>query len=74
MVFDLLALDGQATMRRTSERRRLLEQLDLPADVAVVCDRFEDGPALFDVVCDRGLEGVVAKRLDSRYAPGSVAG
>jgi bifunctional non-homologous end joining protein LigD len=70
MVFDVLALDGRETMRLPySERRRLLEQLDLPA-AAVVSDRFDDGGALFDVVCERGLEGVVAKRLDSRYAPG----
>jgi bifunctional non-homologous end joining protein LigD len=70
MVFDLLALDGRETMRLPYlKRRELLEQLQLPS-VAVVCDRFDDGAALMDVVVERGLEGVVAKRLDSRYAPG----
>jgi bifunctional non-homologous end joining protein LigD len=70
MVFDVLALDGRETMRLPyHERRRLLEQLDLPP-VAVVSDCFDDGGALFDVVRERGLEGVVAKRLDGRYVPG----
>jgi ATP-dependent DNA ligase len=36
---------------------------------------FENGAALFSasrfsVVCERGLEGVVAKRLDAPYLPG----
>jgi bifunctional non-homologous end joining protein LigD len=70
MVFDVLALDGRETMRLPYiERRRLLEQLELPS-AAVVSDRFDDGAALFDVVRERGLDGVVAKRLDSRYIPG----
>src|SRR6266536_2669954 len=46
------------------------EQLELPPAVAVVSDRFEDGRALWGVVVERGLEGVVAKRLDGRYVPG----
>jgi ATP-dependent DNA ligase len=48
------------------ERRELVE---LPA-AAVVSDRFDDGAALFEVVQERCLEGVVAKCLDSRYVPG----
>src|SRR5690242_10524782 len=48
IVFDVLALDGRETMRLPySERRRLLERVDLPP-VAVVSDRFDDGAALFD--------------------------
>jgi ATP-dependent DNA ligase len=31
---------------------------------------FEDGEALFAAVCERGLEGVVAKRLRDPYRPG----
>jgi ATP-dependent DNA ligase len=31
---------------------------------------FEDGQALFDVMCECGLEGVVAKRLRDPYRPG----
>ena len=28
------------------------------------------GRAFFEAVCREGLEGIVAKRLDSRYRPG----
>ena len=31
---------------------------------------FEDGEALFAAVCQRGLEGVVAKREQDAYRPG----
>ncbi len=53
-----------------SQTATTLEQLELPPAVAVVSDRFEDGRALWGVVVERGLEGVVAKRLDGRYVPG----
>src|SRR3954463_14968614 len=52
------------------ERRARLERVSFPRDVALVADRFDDGAALWDVVPERGLEGVVAKRLGSRYLPG----
>jgi bifunctional non-homologous end joining protein LigD len=51
------------------ERRRLLEDLSLPK-VAHVPDTYDDGAALFEAVCRRGLEGVVAKRRSERYRPG----
>jgi bifunctional non-homologous end joining protein LigD len=31
------------------------------------------GRAFFEAVCQKGLEGVVAKRLDGRYRPGRRA-
>ena len=30
------------------------------------------GEALFEAVCERELEGIVAKRIDSRYQPGEL--
>jgi len=39
------------------------------SDVKLVAT-FEDGLALFNAVCTRGLEGVVAKRLRNAYRPG----
>lgn len=33
-------------------------------------EAFEDGAALLEAVCGRGLEGVVAKRLNEPYRPG----
>jgi ATP-dependent DNA ligase len=48
LVFDLLALEGRRTMALPySERRRLLEQVAFRPEVAIVSDRFDDGPALF---------------------------
>jgi ATP-dependent DNA ligase len=33
-------------------------------------ETFDDGAALFEGVCERELEGVVAKRRSGRYRPG----
>jgi ATP-dependent DNA ligase len=70
MVFDALEVEGVPTVRQPyRERRAILEALELPQP-AVVPDLYDDGDVLFRVVCDRGMEGVVAKRLTSRYVPG----
>jgi bifunctional non-homologous end joining protein LigD len=71
-IFDLLWLDGHSTLSLPyAERRRLLESLELrgpswhtPAYHA------GEGAALLDATRAQGLEGVVAKRLDSTYEPG----
>jgi bifunctional non-homologous end joining protein LigD len=72
-VFDVLHLDGRSTRTlRYRERRELLEELvlDGPAwrtPASLVLER----SAAFVTEVDRlGLEGVVAKRLNSRYTPG----
>jgi ATP-dependent DNA ligase len=70
-VFDVLAVDGHATtMNSYAERRALREQLNLEHGPVRLVATFEDGEALFDAVCARGLEGVVAKRLADPYLPG----
>ena len=70
-VFDVLAVEGLATtMQPYSERRAILEQLDLENERVKLVATFEDGHALFDAVCERGLEGVVAKRERDPYRPG----
>ena len=71
IVFDLLRLDGtDITERPYSERRKLLEGLDLNSSWWRTCDTFSDGDALFTAVSAMGLEGVVAKKRSSRYRPG----
>jgi bifunctional non-homologous end joining protein LigD len=72
MVFDLLASEGAPTTRLPYNRRReFLEQLDLSTTSAVqLVPTFTEGEALFKVMCQRGLEGVVAKREVDRYRPG----
>jgi len=73
--FDLLYLDGETlTDKPWRERRALLEQLDIANPHVSVNEVFEDGAALFSAVCDRGLEGIVAKTRSSRYQPGERRG
>ena len=70
-VFDVLAVEGLATtMEPYSERRAILEELDLENQRVKLVATFEDGEALFAAVCERGLEGVVAKRDHDPYRPG----
>lgn len=73
-VFDLLAVEGLATtMLPYWKRRQILEALDVEGPYVKLVATFEDGQALFDAVCARGLEGVVAKRLAEPYRPGERA-
>ncbi len=72
MLFDVLHLVGHNTRELAYERRRaVLEDLKLSGD-GVQTPRWHrgEGTALLEVSRERGLEGVIAKRLDSRYLPG----
>jgi bifunctional non-homologous end joining protein LigD len=70
-VFDVLAVEGlPVTASPYAERRALLEALDLEGPRVRLVATFEDGAALFAAVCERGLEGVVAKRERDPYRPG----
>jgi len=70
-VFDVLAVEGLATTTLPyEERRALLEELDVEGPNVQLVSTFEDGLTLFDAVCARGLEGIVAKRLRDPYKPG----
>jgi bifunctional non-homologous end joining protein LigD len=70
-VFDVLAVEGLATtMLPYTERRELLEELKIEGSNVRLVATFEDGQVLFNAVCARGLEGVVAKRVDSVYRAG----
>ncbi|MFU8854021.1 non-homologous end-joining DNA ligase [Micromonospora sp. SL1-18] len=71
MIFDLLRLRGEdLTGRPYRERRAALESLGLGAARWAVPPAFADGPATFEVAGEHGLEGVMAKRIDSAYRPG----
>ena len=71
VIFDVLSLEGKDLMQAPySERRAQLEALNLNGTYWRTPETFEDGEALFAAVCERELEGVVAKHLDSRYRPG----
>jgi bifunctional non-homologous end joining protein LigD len=71
--FDVLQVDGNDTIDLPYlDRRRLLEQLVEPGDNWTVPSfRLGDGAALVAATAEQGLEGVIAKRIDSRYRPGT---
>jgi bifunctional non-homologous end joining protein LigD len=72
-LFDLLELDGEQLLSRPlRERRRLLEEVvDERTGPIRLSETFPDGAALLEVAREHGLEGVIAKRAGSRYAPGT---
>ena len=72
IVFDLLHLDGIDTTPLTYEdRRRLLFGLvEQGPTWQVPAHSVGDGKALLAAAKERHLEGLMAKRLDSRYEPG----
>jgi bifunctional non-homologous end joining protein LigD len=76
MIFDVLWLEGHTTMPLPyTERRARLEALDLNGDSwRTPAHHVGDGTAMFEASKQQDLEGVVAKRLDSRYEPGSRSG
>ncbi len=72
LVFDVLHLDGRPLLDvRYDERRRVLDDLALSGPSWQTPPWFAGGgAAVFEAARQQGLEGVVAKRLDSRYSPG----
>ncbi|MGX7823657.1 non-homologous end-joining DNA ligase [Actinokineospora sp. 24-640] len=72
IVFDLLHLDGHSTLTLPlSERRELLEAMELRGPNWLLSPSYPgEGAAVVEAANERGLEGVVAKRLTSRYLPG----
>lgn len=71
VAFDVLHYDGVSRIDLPYEQRReLLDLLQLPPPILVPAPTQGSGTALFDAVEAQGMEGVVAKRSDSRYLPG----
>src|SRR6185503_20098091 len=69
-VFDILWADGEdLTKRPLRERQRILDEVLTPMGGIRRSEQFVGtGRALFAAVQEQGLEGIVAKRLDSPYA------
>jgi len=72
LVFDLLALDGESLLGLPyTARRERLDALGLGSDRWVTTPWFRgNGEQVQAASLENGLEGVVAKRLDSPYRPG----
>src|SRR4051794_24495046 len=70
--FDLLELDGEplVDLPLTERRARLEELLDRRNRTVRLSETFDDGVALAEAAEAQGLEGIMAKRADSRYLQG----
>jgi bifunctional non-homologous end joining protein LigD len=71
-VFDLLEVDGEPVVDLPLEARqsRLAELVDRRNRTVRISESFDDGEALYQAAKDRGLEGVMAKQLGSKYCEG----
>ncbi|AFL82550.1 ATP-dependent DNA ligase LigD polymerase module,ATP-dependent DNA ligase LigD phosphoesterase module [Aequorivita sublithincola DSM 14238] len=71
-VFDLLHLNGMDTIALTLlERKSLLPELLNDLKNVFYCDHIQGmGPTLYNRALDAGMEGVIAKKADSKYSPG----
>ena len=72
ILFDLLWLDGHSLMDLSyDERRTRLDALELDGEHwCTPAFQVGDGAAMLAATREQGLEGMVAKHLDSGYAPG----
>jgi bifunctional non-homologous end joining protein LigD len=76
MIFDLVWQEGHSLFKTPySERRHRLAQLKL-AGASWQTPPFENGggQAMLEASAKAGLEGIVAKKLDSSYEPGKRSG
>jgi bifunctional non-homologous end joining protein LigD len=71
-VFDLLEVEGEPIVDLPlRERRARLERLlDRRNRTVKLSEGFDDGRALLQAAREQKLEGIMAKRLESRYLPG----
>jgi bifunctional non-homologous end joining protein LigD len=70
VAFDVLWLDEPVIDRPYRERRTLLESLNLTGPAWCTVPSWGASANVYAVCAEHGLEGVVAKRLESPYRPG----
>jgi DNA ligase D-like protein (predicted ligase) len=72
LAFDALYLGGRPVLRQPLHRRKArMRNAVTPGGHLFVPDHIpKEGVELFDACVDRGLEGVMAKHIDSTYVPG----
>jgi len=69
--FDILWYKGYDLMNlQLTERKEILLKVITFNEVIKYSDDFEEGIALFELIKKQELEGIVAKRKNSRYEPG----
>jgi bifunctional non-homologous end joining protein LigD len=71
-VFDVLELDGEPLVELplTERHERLEALLDKRYRVVRISESFDDGDALYEAAKEQELEGIMAKRADSKYCEG----
>ena len=71
-VFDVLDIEGEALvdLPLVERRKRLDALLDKRNKTVRLSEAFDDGNALLQAADEQGLEGIMAKRLESRYLQG----
>jgi bifunctional non-homologous end joining protein LigD len=71
-VFDVLEVDGEplVDLPLVERRKRLERLLDKRNRTVRLSETFDDGNALLQAAKEQRLEGIMAKRLDSKYAVG----
>jgi len=70
--FDVLEIDGEPLIDLpfVERRKRLESLLDKRNRTVRLSETFDDGNALYEAAKQQRLEGIMAKRLESRYLPG----
>ena len=73
-VFDLLEVEGEPLVELPLEerRKRLEKLLDKRNRTIRFSETFDDGEALLEAANQQSLEGIMAKRLGSKYLPGQA--
>lgn len=71
VAFDLVYDGGDVSGEPWEQRRSRLDRLELPAPFVVSTVVPEDPTALWALVEERGLEGIMAKRRSATYRPGA---
>ncbi|RKS53926.1 ATP-dependent DNA ligase LigD phosphoesterase module /ATP-dependent DNA ligase LigD polymerase module [Gillisia mitskevichiae] len=71
-VFDMLYLNGHSMLDLDLlERKSLIPEIIENLSYTLFCDHIEGmGTALYKKAIDAGMEGVIAKKIDSTYSPG----
>lgn len=71
IVFDILAIDGKdLTKTPLYERKAILIKSLQQNHTIGITDDFTNGEKLFNLIKEKGWEGIVSKRINSLYFPG----
>lgn len=71
MIFDVIFLDGEWIINRSlRERMSLLSEIIMPNEHVQLVPGNDNGQALYDVIQQHGMEGIVMKDLNSKYVIG----